>query len=183
MPSCQVSIIIGIQSYPSKMNKTTPNTFSAQIEIIGVNPFVYIPIEVLSAVFVQANKDKGKIPVRIKIDGHEFPQTLIKYSGHWRLYLNTPMRKAAKKEVGDTAHFEIHFDPEERVIPMHPKLIQALEENKEAKTIFDNLRPSLQLEIVRYISFLKTEESIDRNVIKAINFLLSKQRFIGRDKP
>lgn len=165
------------------MSHPNPNTFSAAIEIIGINPFVYIPIPVLHSVFIQANKDKGKIPVRIKIDGHEFPQTLIKYSGHWRLYLNTPMRKAAKKEVGDTAHFEIHFDPEERVIPAHPKLILALAENKEAKTIFDSLRPSLQLEIVRYLSFLKTEESIDRNVIKAVDFLLGKQRFIGRDKP
>lgn len=165
------------------MNKTATHIFSAEIEIIGINPFVYIPIEVLHSVFIQAGKDKGKIPVKIKIDGHEFPQTLIKYSGHWRLYLNTPMRKAAKKEVGDNAQFEIHFDPEERIIPAHPKLIQALEENKDAKEIFDSLRPSLQLEIVRYISFLKTEESIDRNVVKAIHFLLGKQRFIGRDKP
>jgi len=47
----------------------------------------------------------------------------------------------------------------------------------------DSLRPSLQKEIVRYISFLKTEESIDRNVDNAIQFLLGKKRFIGRDKP
>lgn len=66
---------------------------------------------------------------------------------------------------------------------MHSKLIKALEENGEAKKIFDNLRPSLQLEIARYLSFLKTEESVDKNVVKAINFLPGKQRFIGRDKP
>lgn len=165
------------------MSEIKANTFTATIEIIGINPFVYIPMAVLESVFVQANKTKGKIPVKMKIDGHEFPQTLIKYSGQWRLYLNTPMRKAAKKEVNDTAEFEIQFDPEERIIPAHPKLIKALEENKEAKKIFDNLRPSLQLEIVRYISFLKTEESVDRNVTKAVNFLLGTQRFIGRDNP
>ncbi len=157
--------------------------FSAEIEQIGVNPFVYLPEEVLEVLFIQANKNKGKIPVKIKIEGHEFPQTLVKYAGHWRLYLNTPMRKAAKKEVGDRANFEIRFDPEKRVIAPHPKFIKALKENKEAKKIFDALRPSLQLEIVRYLSFLKTEESVERNVIKAINFLLGKQRFIGRDKP
>ncbi|MEO8517228.1 MAG: YdeI/OmpD-associated family protein [Flavobacterium sp.] len=165
------------------MNNIKTNTFSATIEIIGVNPFVYLPVAVLESVFIQANKNKGKIPVKMKIDGHEFPQTLIKYSGDWRLYLNTPMRKIARKEVGDTAEFEIQFDPEERVILVHPKLIKALEENTEAKKIFDGLRPSLQLEIVRYISFLKTEESIDQNVDKAVNFLLGKQRFIGRDNP
>lgn len=160
-----------------------PIKFSAKIEIIGVNPFVYLPDKVLKSIFVQAGKAKGKIPVKIKIEGHEFIQTLIKYSGDWRLYLNTPMRKAAKKEVGAAADFEIVFDPEKRVIPPHPKFIKALKENKEAKKMFDSLRPSLQLEIVRYLSFLKTEESVNRNVLKAINFLLGKERFIGRDKP
>lgn len=124
----------------------------------------------------------GKIPVKIKIDGHEFSQTLIKYSGQWRLYLNTPMRKSANKDVGDKANFEIWFDPEQRIVPAHPKFIKALKENKEAKKIFYSLRPSLQLEIIRYLSFLKTEESLNKNVIKSVNFLLGKQR-IGRDKP
>lgn len=157
--------------------------FSAEIQIIGVNPFVFLPENVLQSIFQDANKEKGKIPVKIKVEGNEFIQTLIKYSGHWRLYLNGPMRKVANKEVGDTAEFEIAFDPEERRIRMHPKLIQALEENPAAHKIFESLRPSLQLEIVRYISFLKTEQSIDKNVQRTINFLLGKERFIGRDKP
>ena len=165
------------------MDDTTTKIFSAEIEIIGINPFVYMPDEVLKSIFIQANKGKGKIPVKIKIDGHEFSQTLIKYSGQWRLYLNTPMRKSANKDVGDKANFEIWFDPEQRIVPAHPKFIKALKENKEAKKIFYSLRPSLQLEIIRYLSFLKTEESLNKNVIKSVNFLLGKQRFIGRDKP
>lgn len=165
------------------MDKIKTDIFSAEIEKIGMNPFVYVPDNILKSIFIQANKDKGKIPVKIKIDGQEFLQTLIKYSGHWRLYLNTPMRKSVKKDVGDTATFEINFDPEKRVIPIHPNFTKALQENKDAKKVFDNLPPSLQLEIVRYLSFLKTDESINRNIEKAINFLLGKQRFIGRDKP
>jgi hypothetical protein len=155
--------------------------FSAVIEIIGINPFVYLPPKVLEFIFAQAEKDKGKIPVRIKMDGHEFTQTLMRYSGRWRLYLNTPMRKAAKKEVGDSAIFEIAFDPKKRVIQPHPAFLKALNQNKAAKKIFDHLPPYLQTEIIRYISFLKTEESVNRNVIKAIDFLLGKGRFIGRD--
>ena len=157
--------------------------FAATIHIIGVNPFVFVPEKILQQLFTDAKKDKGKIPVRIRIEGHDFIQTLVRYSGDWRLYLNTPMRSIAKKETGDTAHFEIAYDPEKRDIPMHPKLVSALNKNKDAKKIYDGLRPSLQLEIVRYISFLKTDESVDRNIVKAINFLLGKERFIGRDKP
>jgi len=157
--------------------------FRAKIEIIGVNPFVFLPDWVLHEVFTQAGKSKGKIPVKMKIDGHEFVQTLIKWSGAWRLYLNTPMRKAAEKNVGDAADFEIAYDPIERVFPMHPKFEKALQENEEAKKVFYKLRPSLQLEINRYFSFLKNEASVDRNVNKAVQFLLGNGRFVARDKP
>ena len=157
--------------------------FTALIEIIGINPFVYLPAEVLEGVFDQADRGKGKIPVKLKIDGYEFLQTLVKYKFHWRLYINIAMRTATGKDVGDTAIFEIAFDPEDRFVAMHPKFSAALESNEEAKKVFQGLRPTMQLEIARYFSFLKTDLSVDRNVIKAVNFLLGKQRFIGRDMP
>ena len=157
--------------------------FRAKIEIIGVNPFVFLPERALKEIFKQAGKDKGKIPVKMRIDGHEFVQTLVKWKGAWRLYLNMPMRKAAQKDVGDTANFEIVYDPIERTYSLHPKFEKALRENKQAQEVFNSLRPSLQLEINRYFSFLKTEETIDRNVNRAIQFLLGKGRFVGRDKP
>ena len=157
--------------------------FRARIEIIGVNPFVYLPERVLKRIFAQAGKDKGKIPVKMKIDGHEFPQTLIKWSGAWRLYLNTPMRKAAKKDVGDTANFEIAYDDADRTVPIHPKFAKALRGDEEARKMYDSLRPSLQLEINRYFRSLKSEAAVDRNVTRAIQFLLGKGRFVARDKP
>lgn len=166
-----------------KPNRIKTEQFSATIDIIGINPFVYLPDAVLKSVFTQAGKDKGKIPVKIAIDGHVFLQTLVKYSGHWRLYLNTPMRKAAGKDVGDRADFEITFDPEVRVVATPPLFMEALKANPEARKIFDGLRPSLQSEIIKYLSFLKTEASLNKNIVKAVDFLMGKQRFIGRDKP
>ncbi len=121
--------------------------------------------------------------MRGEIDGHQYTQTLVKYSGHWRLYVNTPMLKASEKKPGDTVTFHIEFDPVERIIPMHPKLKSTLNKNKAAKKIFDALPPSRRKEIVRYLSFLKTEISVERNVAITIHFLLGKSRFIGRDKP
>ena len=163
------------------MDIKKPKPFTTEIKIIGINPFAFVPEEALNYVFHQAGKDKGQLPITMKIDGYEFKQTLVKYAGDWRLYLNMPMRKAAGKDVGDTASFEIEFDAEERTIRINPKLEQALVENKQAKDVFDSLAPHLQKEIIRYISNLKTEESVNRNVKKAIQFLLGKERFIGRD--
>jgi hypothetical protein len=157
--------------------------FKAKIDILGINPFVLLPEAVLNTIFKQAQKDKGPIPVKGKIDGHDFIQTLIKYKGEWRLYINGPMLKASNKNVEDTIAIKIEFDPEERKIAFHPKLKAAIDKNKKAKTVFESLAPSLQKEIIRYISHLKTEESIDKNVKQAIQFLLGKARWIGRDRP
>jgi mevalonate pyrophosphate decarboxylase len=158
-------------------------SFTAKIYMIGVNPYVLLPASALKELFKQAGKNKGPIPICMTINGHAFIQNLVKFNGKWRLYLNTPMRQAAGIDVGDTGQFTIAYDASERITEMHPKLEAALKKNKKAKEIFDQLRPSLQKEIKRYINNLKTEESVERNVTKAINFLLSKERFVGRDNP
>ncbi len=157
--------------------------FSARIYKIGINPYVLLPAMVLKDLFNTAGKEKGPIPVRGKLNGHAFLQTLVKYSGKWRLYLNGTMRTAAGIDVGDMADVEIEFDPGERILTMHSKLAAALQKNKKARFVFDTLVPSRQKEIIRYINSLKTEESVERNINKALAFLLGKERFVGRDKP
>ncbi|MDF3079205.1 MAG: hypothetical protein K0S09_3094 [Sphingobacteriaceae bacterium] len=157
--------------------------FNAVIDIIGINPFVLLPDEVLANLFKQAERDKGPIPVHGLIDGHPYIQTLVKYSGAWRLYINTPMLKAANRKVGDETRIEIEFDGIDRSIPMHPKLEAALEQTPDAKAVFDSLPPSRRKEIVRYITSLKSADAVERNVDKAVRFLMGKERFVGRDKP
>lgn len=158
-------------------------TFQARIYRIGVNPYVLFPARVLKIIFRQAQKTKGPIPVRGEIDGHLFLQTLVKYSGKWRLYINTTMRKASNRKLGEMVTISIEYDPVARIIPLHKKLDEALKRNPKARKVFDNLSPSRRKEIVRYISSLKTESSVERNVERAIRFLLQKTRFVGRDNP
>ncbi len=158
-------------------------SFTAKIYIIGVNPYVLLPAKILKAIFNDAGKDKGAVPVKGTINGHPFIQHLVKYSGKWRLYLNTPMRKGSKADVGDTVTIILSFDEVTRDTPMPEKLATALSKNKDALKIFEHLSPSLQKEIKRYINNLKSESSVDKNVVRAINFLMGKERFIGRDKP
>ena len=155
--------------------------FTAEIFKIGINPYVIPPGPVLQALFQEAGKEKGPIPVMISLNKTAFRQTLVRYAGAWRLYLNNPMRFALQKDVGDTIDISIAFDSVPRTVAMHPKLKLALQKNKRAKSVFDKLIPSYQKEIVRYISHLKTEEAVEKNVAKAIQHLLGKQRFIGRE--
>lgn len=165
------------------MTLETSYTFSANIEIIGINPFVFVPDEILNLIFEKAGKSKGSIPIKGTVNSIPYTQTLMKFRGEWRLYINTKMLKNSPKRIGELVEISIGYDPEKREIPIHPKLLQALNENVAANMIFQNLRPSLQHEIILYIANLKTEESINRNVLKAIDFLLGKGKFVGREKP
>ncbi|MBS1534726.1 MAG: YdeI/OmpD-associated family protein [Bacteroidetes bacterium] len=157
--------------------------FKAEINIIGVNPFVYVPEAILLEIFKQAAKDKGLIPIKGTINGEPYKQTLVKYSGQWRLYINTVMLKNSPQRIGEFIDITVGYDPESRAIETPAKFLIALNENPEAKTVFDGLSASRKLEIIRYLSKLKTPETLDKNIQRAIDFLLGKQRFIGRAKP
>lgn len=159
------------------------NSFEAVIDIIGINPFVFVPKRILQQVFKEAGKDKGPIPIEGTVNGKAFKQTLVKYRGDWRLYINTAMLNNSPKRIGERITITLSFDPVERTIVPHPKLLKALRSNAQARNVFEGLPASRQKEIVRYISFLKTEESIDKNVNKAIDFLLGNGKFVGRDRP
>lgn len=157
--------------------------FNSTLAIIVGNPFVFIPPKILNKIFQQAKKNRGPIPVRGTINGKPYQQTLVKYSGDWRLYINLKMLKNSPRRIGETIEVEIEFDPSDRTIQTPPKFVKALAENEAAADVFNKLSPSKQKEIVRYISNLKTEKSVKKNVTRAINFLLGKERFVGRAKP
>lgn len=157
--------------------------FRAEIEIIGINPFVYVPNNILLQIFEQAGKSKGHIPIKGTINNKSYKQTLVKYSGEWRLYINTSILKNSPKRIGEVIDITVNFDPESREIETPENFTKALDKNEEAKTVFNNLSVSKKIEIVRYLANLKTEEAREKNIHRAINFLLGKERFVGRDKP
>ncbi len=157
--------------------------FTAEIKIIGVNPYVQVPDKILQNIFRKSGKNKGAIPIKGTVNGIPYKQRLIRYSGDWRLYINTSMLHHSPKRIGEIIKISAAYDPEPRVISPHPGFVKALNRNKGAKVVFDRLPPSRRFEMVRYLANLKTEKALEMNIRRAINFLLGKERFVGRDKP
>lgn len=158
--------------------------FKAELEKIGINPFVFVPENILMQLFEKAGSEKGKIPVLLTVnDGTEHRQTLVKFRGAWRLYINTTILHESPRRIGELLTIHIRFNPFIEELLPHPKLIEAIQNNAEALNAFNQITPSLRKEIIKYISFLKTEESIDRNVERAILFLTGKGSFVGRNSP
>ncbi len=148
--------------------------FSKRIDIIGINHYVTPPPAVLAKLFKQAHKQTSPIPVRGYINGQLFYQTLVRYQGDWRLYVNTPMLKSTGLKVNDKAEFEIIFDNVSRVQPMNPELAKALKNNAEAAAAFHNLTPGRKKEILRYLNNLRSPQTLHTNVGRVIGHLLGK---------
>jgi len=149
--------------------------FVATIRLLGINPYVAVPAAERRALFQAAGRDKGPIPVRGRIDRVPFRQTFVKYRGTWRLYLNTPVRRAADKDVGERVTVELAYDPAPRREPVPAALRQAFAGQPRARSAFQKLPPSRQKEICRYINGLKTEPSRARNVHLVLQHLSGEQ--------
>jgi len=79
----------------------------------------------------------------------------------------------------------LRFDQDYRGGPAHPMpswFKVPLSNNQQAKAAWDTLPPSRKKEILRYFSWLKSDEARQRNVDRAITVLSGKPgRFMARD--
>lgn len=154
--------------------------FSAKLDIIGINPFVFVPENILAKIFEVSGKSKSPISVKGKVNDVRFTQTLVKYSGEWRLYINLKMLENSPKRIGETLEIELEFDSSERTELIHPELKKAIYNNPITSKNFENLNPYHKKELIRYINNLKTEKSVVNNIAKIIRHLNGEIAFFGR---
>ena len=127
----------------------------------------------MNALLQQAGK--GSAPVQVKgtlNDRVAFETNVVRYSGAYRLYLNTQMRKEAGVGVGDTVRIALDYDPGQRMPPMPELLRAALNEDPRAKERWRLQSSSRRKEILAYLNSLKTEETVRRRVGEIIRVLL-----------
>jgi hypothetical protein len=128
------------------------------------------------------------LPVLVQVNGRPEKPWRINMmpagDGSFYLYLHGDVRKASRTGVGDKIHVRVAFDDAYRGGPMHPMpdwFAAALAKKPKAKHAWDSLIPSRQKEILRYFSWLKTEEAKARNLKRAMNVLSGRpERFMAR---
>ena len=144
-------------------------SFDAKIYKVGINPCVKVPKKITD----QMVPVRGYIPVKGKIERYTFTQTLVPIKdAPFRLYVNGSMLKGADVSVGDTVHFILEQDAGQRSRKVSmPKYFKVRLEKNGVWNDFKNLTPSRQKEILKYLTYLKTEESRERNMEKVIGEL------------
>ena len=150
-------------------------SFSQVIFKVGINPCVIPPHDVMEYVFKQAKKRSGPIPVRGTINGAQYIQTLVKFGGFWRLYINGPMLRASKRRVNDVAAITMEFDPSDRTILAHPEFAKALARDPRAIAAFESLSPSHRKEINRYLNNIKRDTTRTKNIGIVMDYLTGKK--------
>lgn len=160
-------------------------TFTATMEIIGINPFV--PVNRKQADFLKPDW-RRPMPVLVRVNGQPQDPWHINMmpvgDGNFFLYLHGDVRKASGTKVGDLVTVELSFDEAYMNGPQHPIpdwFQSALDRNGIANENWLALSPSRQKEILRYFSQLKSDEAKLRNLEKVMNVLEGRSdRFMGR---
>ncbi|MBL7934066.1 MAG: YdeI/OmpD-associated family protein [Bacteroidia bacterium] len=149
-------------------------SFKARIYKTGINWAVDVP-EKVSA---KLKKTKGYIRIKGKINGFDFKTNLVpvKDSPH-RLFVNGIMMKGGNTALDKVASFEIEQNTTkvEEEYPVPSPLKKALKEHKVEKD-FKALTPTRVKDILRYLYYIKTEETLQKNIAKVIKQLKDKSK-------
>lgn len=148
--------------------------FKAEIYKIGINWAVDVP----AAIVQEMIPEKGYIRIKGQINGFDFIQTLVPVkNGPYRLFVNLIMMKGGKTAMGETAAFTItqNHTVVDQLYPMSKALTDALAAH-QLQPQFDQLTASRRKDILKYLSYLKNEETIQKNIDKLIVQLHNKDK-------
>ncbi len=159
--------------------------FTSTIKKRGINP--YVPVSAELAAQLKENWRKP-LPVLVQVNNKPEPPWHINMmpagDGSFYLYLSGEVLKASNTQVGSVVEIMLQFDTNYKPGPADPMPVwfsEALEQNQLAKQRWDELTPSLQKEILRYMARLKSVEAQTRNTQLAIHVLSGgKGRFLAR---
>ena len=130
-------------------------SFTARIYKLGINPCVDVPAEA-----AHYFKRRGFVPIIGLVDGKTYRATLVpRGDGLHRLYLNEPIRKATRTDVGSDVRFELKLDRTSRVLKTPSDFAFALKAQPGAQTAFRQATPSRRRELLRWITGAKRPET------------------------
>lgn len=140
--------------------------FKAKIYKIRINWGVDVPEEITK----QLISEKGRINIKGQINGFEFVKTLTPVkNAPFRLFVNQAMMKGGKTALGETANFAIEQNTE-KIIKEYsiPKLLEEQLTESQLTGDFNRLTASRKKDILKYLSYVKTEETLLKNIEKLI---------------
>ena len=110
----------------------------------------------------------GHIRIKGTIDGYPFDDVSLMPTakGKHCLAIRSEIRKAIRKEAGDTIEIVLEEDFAELIIPV--ELQYAFEASEEAKKMFDAIPPSHRRMHVRHVNQSSRKETREKRAVKMV---------------
>ncbi|TRX48060.1 DUF1905 domain-containing protein [Fulvivirga sp. M361] len=148
--------------------------FQAKIYKVGINWCVDVPAEITH----QMTSEKGHIKIKGTINDFRFAKNLVPVKNKpYRLFVNSIMMKAGKTALDQTASFNIEVDTHKDIkeYPM-PALLREKLEKENLRDDFNSLTGSRKKDILKYLSYIKKEETLLKNIDKLIRQIKNKEK-------
>jgi len=130
-------------------------------------PVFYIPVE-----FSDAVGTKGRVNVRLVVDGAEFSGTLLpSKQGHYHVY-NQAMRAHCGKELGGTVHVVLEIDRQPRELEIPQDVDAAFAGCAAVREKFAALPYYIRREEVNKITSAKTSQTREKRIATLLEKLL-----------
>jgi len=111
----------------------------------------------------------GKKPlVKVTINNFTYRSAVAVMGGAYMVGVNAENREAAKVKGGDRIEVSIELDTEVRTVEVPAEFQKVLNRNAGAKKIFDTLSNSRKKALMIPIVNAKTDETMNRNIEKAL---------------
>jgi len=147
--------------------------FSGKIYKMGIIRYVDVPADVSRAI----GGGETHVPVVGEVEGAPLRTTLVsRGKGCYRLALHSEARKKLRVEDGAVVELAIERDEESREPALPPALVFALRNAPKAQVEFCRMTTALRRQIVRYLTSVKQQSTLERRVATLVRRLEQRAR-------
>jgi hypothetical protein len=149
------------------------HVFSGKIYKVGVIRFVDVPAELSKAL----GDGSAHVPVMGEVEGVPLRSTLVsRGKGCYRLAIHGEIRKKLRVDTGAVVEIAIERDEESREPALPPALGLALRNSPKAQGAFRNMTTALRRQVVRYLTSVRQQSTLERRVAKFVRLLEQRSR-------
>jgi hypothetical protein len=144
------------------------HVFSGKIYKVGIIRYVDVPVDVSQAI----GEGESHVPVAGEVEGVPVRTTMVsRGNGCYRLAIHGDIRKKLRADAGSVIEVAIQRDEEPREPVLPPALVLALRNAPRAQAEFRSMTTALRRQIVRYLTSVKQQSTLERRVTAMVRRL------------
>jgi len=142
--------------------------FAGQMYRVGIIRYVDVPGQISKAL----GAEQANLPVRGTVEGVPVRTTLVSRGNRChRMAIHGDIRKKLRVDTGAVLEIAIELDEDSREPVLPPSLVITLRQSPHAQAVFKTMTTALRRQIVRNITSVKSQEALERRVVRAVTRL------------